>query len=440
MSVSAEGRLAGLAAGQWGMLTAVQANGEGIARSTIARREKAGTLERMRPGVYRLSGVPTDRLDDIRAAWLASDPAAIARDRLVDPDVVVGGAAAAWVHEIGDLYPAPYLLYTAKRRQTAHDDVRYSRRHLSRADVMILDGLPVTTRERTIADLLDEGDLSLVADALGDAERSDDDLDIPALVRHLDAHAKRLGHANGTDVYAELRTLAGVDAARLKDLVVRTDLTERLSAELGQQMQQALAPILFELNASVEGMGPDTFAPLREQLDEQAERMMAPFRKQLDEQVRRLTAPTREALRGYLSPYPPRVKLPSAALPEIALPPAIQAMLRDLAQHSARTAVQTGGRPEGRARSGEVDRETIDEEEMLREALDVQTATRHLDPFTAIDASSSIRGTFATVAKKAPDLELTWQEAEALANRMVAPVLDGSVTSGRWDPVRSTWA
>lgn len=77
---------------------------------------------------------------------------------------------------------------------------------------------------------------------------------------------------------------------------------------------------------------------------------------------------------------------------------------------------------------------------MLREALDVQTATRHLDPFTAIDASSSIRGTFATVAKKAPDLELTWQEAEALANRMVAPVLDGSVTSGRWDPVRSTWA
>jgi predicted transcriptional regulator of viral defense system len=333
MSVTAESRLAALAAGQWGMLTAAQAGAEGIARSTLARREKAGTLERMRQGVYRLPGVPPDRLDDIRAAWLASDPATVARDRLLAHDVVVvGGAAAAWSHHIGDLYPAPYLLYTPKRRQSAHEDVRYSRRHLPKADVMILDGLPITTRERTIADLLDEGDLSLVADALRDAERSGDDLDIPVLIRHLDTHAKRLGHASGSDLYAELRTLAGVDVARLRGLVISTDLTERLSAELGKQMQQALAPILYKLNAQVGAMIPDLLGPVQKQLDDQAEQILAPIRTQLDDQVRRMTAPTNEALSGYMPVSLPRVKLPSSALPKITLPPATQAMLRDLAR------------------------------------------------------------------------------------------------------------
>jgi hypothetical protein len=92
---------------------------------------------------------------------------------------------------------------------------------------MLPDGLPVTTRERTIADLHDEGDPSAVANAHRDAERSGNDLDIPVLITNLNAHAKRFGHTSGADLYAELPTLAGVDAARLPDLVIGTDLTER---------------------------------------------------------------------------------------------------------------------------------------------------------------------------------------------------------------------
>jgi len=347
MSVTAEGRLARLAAGQWGMLTAAQASAAGIARSTLARREKTGTLERMRPGVYRLPGTPTDRLEDIRAAWLASDPATIAHDRLASPDVVIGGAAAAWVHGIGDLYPTPYLLYTAKRRQTGHDDVRYSRRSLSASDVMILDGLPVTTPERTIADLLDEGDLSLVADALRDAERLDNDLDVPSLVGHLDTHARRLGHASGTELYAELRTRAGVDAERLQDLVVSTDLTERLTAEIGEQMQRVLAPIIDDMNARTAAMVSDILAPVQKQLAEQVEWMIAPVTK---------------ARAGDLTRNLPRVMLPQSALPKIALPPATEAMLRDLAERGGGLPPQTGDRPARQKRSGRVDEDTNNEE------------------------------------------------------------------------------
>jgi len=332
------------------MLTAAQAGAAGIARSTLVRREKAGTLERVRQGVYRLPGTPADRMDDIRAAWLASDPATLARDRLAAPEVVVGGAAAAWTHEIGDLYPAPYLLYTATRRQTTHDDVRYSRRHLHASDVMILDGLPLTTRERTIADLLDEGDLSLVADALRDAERSDDDLDIPVLITHLDSYAKRLGHASGSDVYAELRTLGGVDAARLRDLVISTDLTERMNAEVGEHVQRLLAPIITDLDARIGAALPDVLLPVRRQLDEQVERLMAPVRKQLDDHLEQMTAPAMEAL--WEAHDLPRVRLPSTALPKITLPPATQAMLRDVAQRSAQLSAQARERTSVPARRG----------------------------------------------------------------------------------------
>jgi predicted transcriptional regulator of viral defense system len=80
-------------------------------------------------------------------------------------------------------YTRPRSSYTTTRRQTKDDDIRYSARRLPSEDTAILDGLPVTTRERTIADLLDEpdADISLVADALRDAERSDSTPNAPTI-------------------------------------------------------------------------------------------------------------------------------------------------------------------------------------------------------------------------------------------------------------------
>jgi hypothetical protein len=76
---------------------------------------------------------------------------------------------------------------------------------------------------------------------------------------------------------------------------------------------------------------------------------------------------------------------------------------------------------------------------LLRDALEVQITTRGLDPFVQVDASDSIQRTFATVAKKAPDLRITWQDAVALTNRMVGPVLTGAIAAGRWDPQWGAW-
>lgn len=235
------------------MLTAAQATAAGIARSTLLRREQNGALERVRHGVYRLAGAPSDPLDEIRAAWLASNPSTLARDRRGAPDVIVGGAAAAAAHRMGDLYPAPYLLYTPTRRRSTQDDVHYATRAIPEDDVTILDGLPVTTRERTLADLLNEdgADLSLVADALRDAELSDSDLDTEALIRHLDGMAAGLGYDDGAALYQELRTLAGVDAERVRDLMLHTDLQEQMNAAVEESLRRMLAPMHAQLDAQM---------------------------------------------------------------------------------------------------------------------------------------------------------------------------------------------
>ncbi|MGA1838851.1 type IV toxin-antitoxin system AbiEi family antitoxin domain-containing protein [Herbiconiux sp. 11R-BC] len=299
MSGSTENTLARLAGGQWGMFTAAQATAHGVARSTLLRREQAGALERVRTGVYRLPGVPSDRLDEIRAAWLASEPENSAWERLSNPDVVVGGGAAAWAHQLGDLYPSPILMYSRKRRQTRHDDVRYSTRSVPEQDVTVLDGLPVTTRERTIADLVDEPgtDLSLIADALRDAERSDADLDTGRLIQLLGDRSKRLGYPTGADLYAHLRSLTQVDEERLRDLLAHTNLRDMVAALSNERVLSILS--------SLEHLNPQLTA-------EQLDAMIAPIRSSLlialNEQVKNAIIPLGADL--------PIVKMPRVNLPE----------------------------------------------------------------------------------------------------------------------------
>ncbi|WP_439690446.1 nucleotidyl transferase AbiEii/AbiGii toxin family protein [Curtobacterium sp. SP.BCp] len=75
----------------------------------------------------------------------------------------------------------------------------------------------------------------------------------------------------------------------------------------------------------------------------------------------------------------------------------------------------------------------------LAAALQVQVDERQLEPFTEVDASDGVRTGYPTVAKKVPSLALTWQEALALTNRLIAPVLTGEVVHGTWRPEHERW-
>lgn len=225
-------RIADIASGQWGMITTAQARVHGVARANLAHRVRTGTLEPTdHHGVYRLTSAPTSHLDDLRAAWLSTNPEALALQRTAvpRPDAVIASAAAASVHRIGDVYPAPYRFIVPSRRQSTTGATAYSWRPLDTKDIEVIEGLPVTTCERTIVDLLvDEGDASLAADALRDALRSNINLDETRLEELLAPHAKRLGGSPGDGVgaLAFLMLTAEMDAAseagRALDRILRS--------------------------------------------------------------------------------------------------------------------------------------------------------------------------------------------------------------------------
>jgi hypothetical protein len=195
---------------QWGLVTTAQALDAGVSRLDLSRLARRGLLERSAHGVYRLSGAPADWLEPLRVAWVSTNPKAEASARLSSkvPDAVLSGPAAAHVHGIGVLVPEPYEFTVPARRQTQRDGLVYRVRRLEPEDVTRAWELPVTTVERTIADLLDEGwGLDLVGGVAADAGRVDERL-MASLLAPLAARSG-LTPGDGAALWRELRHEAG---------------------------------------------------------------------------------------------------------------------------------------------------------------------------------------------------------------------------------------
>ncbi|MGK9147717.1 type IV toxin-antitoxin system AbiEi family antitoxin domain-containing protein [Plantibacter flavus] len=206
--------LAEVTESQWGMATTAQAGARGISPMNLSRLTEAGDLVRLAQGVYRDAGAPSDEHEALRAAWLAIEPTKLAYERLNEHPhaAVVSGESASRLHGIGDLRATRSEFTTPTRKQTQRPDVHYRTRSLPAQDVTVRDGLPTTTRERTLADLVeDRQDLSVVGDALRDAARQTD-LDLERLSELLAPLAERNGHRkhDGDALLEELLQIAGL--------------------------------------------------------------------------------------------------------------------------------------------------------------------------------------------------------------------------------------
>lgn len=168
----ARSALAQIAEAQRGLVTTQQAARSGVSRLDLSRLADGADATRLIRGVYRLAGSPEEPDTDLYAHWLAMDPARTADERANDSErlVAVSHRSAAGIHSIGDL-PAYHHQFSSNfRKQTEREGVRVSQGDLTRRDVMVKQGMLVTTPERTIADLaLSEPDEGHVADALADA-------------------------------------------------------------------------------------------------------------------------------------------------------------------------------------------------------------------------------------------------------------------------------
>lgn len=152
-----------LAEGHAGYLTARAAVAAGIARSTISHHARpGGRLVRVARGVYRLRDFPSSPHEHIVAGWLRTPPSA---------DAVVSHESALELDDLADVIAdAVHVTVPRARRRKPIEGVvvhptTFPVTPSQRREVL---GVPVTTVERTIVDLVRAGGVTEQVEAAVD--------------------------------------------------------------------------------------------------------------------------------------------------------------------------------------------------------------------------------------------------------------------------------
>jgi predicted transcriptional regulator of viral defense system len=151
-----------------GFLTAAQARSLGIKDSVLSRLTQRGKLQRVARGVYRIPYFPSDRLGQYREAilWARADSG--------PKKIALSHETALAVYGISDANPSRVQITVPKsaRRRRRPKWVEIHRADLRASDIVNREGLPVTTIEKAISQLLEEtGRVGLARGALKDARK-----------------------------------------------------------------------------------------------------------------------------------------------------------------------------------------------------------------------------------------------------------------------------
>ena len=187
-----------LASSQWGLFTTAQALAAGASRTQLSRLAARRRIEPASYGVWRLADGEETPHAAVKAAWLSLYPKQTAYDRLrVRPrDAVVASRTAACMHGDAGFYESPFSFDVASPKRTARDGIALRPWPVDERDVVIVDGLPVTSVERTIADLIREReDPSLVGGFITSICSHGHVVDEPRLAELLAPLAARNGFA-----------------------------------------------------------------------------------------------------------------------------------------------------------------------------------------------------------------------------------------------------
>lgn len=253
-----------VASDQWGIVTTAQAGREGVERLQLSRLAEKGDLERARHGVYLLPSHQAGPEDEIRAAWLSLEPKKFIDERWEDEwPVVVSHESAARIHGIGRLIPPKLTFSTGSTKQTRQQGVRiYTRRELAEADIVSVNGLPVTSVTRTVGDLAEQKiERGYLADLVADALRKEN-VRIDDLAEKLTPAARSYGAKTGMQLVSEL----SAEATSVEDI---DELRKRLVHTTKGMELRVTDPNMFEGFNEI----------VRKQLDKALE----PYRKQLDQ-------------------------------------------------------------------------------------------------------------------------------------------------------------
>lgn len=242
-----------LAASQWGMFSTSQAQAIGFRRNQISRMVDIGHVESMCYGVYRFIAGSEPAHVGLKAAWLSAFPKETAAERLAKRpfDAVVAAETAAAALGAGDFHLSPYSFITASRRQTVRDDIRFLACALDESDVVVVDGLPTTSFERTVFDLLRlNEDPSLVDGFMQDAARKrGHTFDFERLSELLEPIASRHGFPEGGESFAAdliLRNVSGALVERAQ-ATLKSAIADICDSEAFREVTRETAVLLLDI-------------------------------------------------------------------------------------------------------------------------------------------------------------------------------------------------
>ena len=174
-----------------GYVTTAQAAEVGVSRQQLSYLARTGSLERVAQGIYRLRRFPAQRFEDVIVACLwAGDDAVASHDTALD------------VYDLTDAMPAVIHVSTPRPFRGQRPGIVVHTAPLGDGERTERAGVPVTTVERTITDVLTRSPEELARSAAEQAlERG--------LVTRRRLHAALTGHG---DLGRPLLDLAGTQA------------------------------------------------------------------------------------------------------------------------------------------------------------------------------------------------------------------------------------
>jgi predicted transcriptional regulator of viral defense system len=158
-------RLYEIAEGQDGYITTRQAEQNGVSRVALAKAEGRGRLERVSHGVYRLTRYPYQAS---RAQYWEAVLWPAAR---LDVRGVLSHHTALVLHGLSDVNPARvHITLPPKfpKRRSPPTWLTPHYRELAPESIVLVDGLPVTSVERTLRDIAAAHDLAALDAAIAD--------------------------------------------------------------------------------------------------------------------------------------------------------------------------------------------------------------------------------------------------------------------------------
>jgi predicted transcriptional regulator of viral defense system len=152
-----------------GFVTAAQARSLGIKDSVLSRLTQRGKLQRVARGVYRIPYFPSDRFGQYREAilWARADSG--------PKKIALSHETALAVYGVSDANPSRVQITVPKSARLRRRRPKWVEIHhadLRASDIANREGLPVTTIEKAISQLLEEtGRVGLARGALKEARK-----------------------------------------------------------------------------------------------------------------------------------------------------------------------------------------------------------------------------------------------------------------------------